>query len=45
MQEGSPVAYTSRALKDAEKRYAQIAKEMLAIKFGCQRFHQYIYIW
>ena len=43
MQEGSPVAYTSRALKDAEKRYAQIEKEMLAIQFGCQRFHQYIY--
>ena len=43
IQEGSPVAYASRALTEAEKGYAQIEKEMLAIKFGCQKFHQYIY--
>lgn len=42
-QEGNPVAYASKALTQAEKGYAQIEKEMLAITFGCQKFHQYIY--
>ncbi|XP_050404411.2 retrovirus-related Pol polyprotein from transposon 17.6 [Patella vulgata] len=38
-----PVAYASRSLRDSEKRYAQIEKELLGILFGCTRFHQYIY--
>lgn len=43
MQEDKPVAYASRALTETEQRYAQIEKEMLAIVFGAERFHQYVY--
>lgn len=43
MQEGKPVAYGSRALSDAQRRYAQIEKELLAIVYGCEKFHQYVY--
>ena len=43
MQQGRPVAFASRALTEAEQNYSQIEKEMLAICFACQTFHQYIY--
>jgi hypothetical protein len=43
MQDNLPVAYASRTLNKSEKNYAQIEKEMLAIVFGCTRFHDYIY--
>ena len=41
LQEGRPIAYTSRALTDTEERYAQIGKEMLAIVFSLEKFNQY----
>ena len=43
MQEGKPVAYASKSLNPTELDYAQIEKEMYAIVFGTERFHQYIY--
>ena len=43
MQEGKPIAYASRALTTTETNYAQIEKELLAIVFGVERFHQYTY--
>ena len=38
-----PVAYASKTLSDAETRYANIEREMLAIVFGMERFHHYTY--
>lgn len=43
LQEGRPIAYTSRAMTETQKRYAQIEKEMLAIVHCCKKFHQYIF--
>ncbi len=43
LQEGQPVAFGSRSLTECQKRYAQIEKELLAIVYGCEKFHKYIY--
>ncbi|XP_054287580.1 uncharacterized protein K02A2.6-like [Macrosteles quadrilineatus] len=38
-----PIAYASRTLSDAEKRYSNIDREALAILFAVRKFHQYVY--
>ena len=43
LQNGRPVAYSSRALTSAEANYAQIEKELLAIFSACEKFYQYVY--
>ncbi len=43
LQNGQPVAYASRALTDTETRYAQIEKELLAVVYGMEKFHQFTY--
>jgi len=42
-QDEKPLAYASRALTPAQQHYAQIEKETLAIAYGAQKFHQFIY--
>lgn len=45
MEDGSerPVGYASRTLTPAEKGYSQLDKESLAIMYGVQKFHYYLY--
>ena len=43
MQKGKPIAFASKSLSDAETRYANIEREMLAVVFGCECFHTYVF--
>ena len=38
-----PVAYAARVTNAAERNYVPLERETLAICFGCEYFHQYIY--
>ena len=38
-----PVAFASRTLNPAERRYSQLEREGLAIIFGVKKFHYYLY--
>lgn len=43
LQAGHPIAYASVTLSKSQRNYAQIEKELLAVVFGCELFHQYTY--
>ena len=43
MQNGQPIAYASKLLTTTQQAYAQIEKETLALVFGCEKFHHYLY--
>ena len=43
MQDGKPVAFGSKTLTSCERRYANIERELLAIVWGAQKFHTYVY--
>jgi len=38
-----PIAFASRSLSPAEKRYSQLDKEGLAIVYGVKKFHHYLF--
>ena len=38
-----PIAYASRSLAPAEKRYSQIEKEDLVVVWGVKKFHLFLY--
>ena len=42
MQNGKPVSYASRSLANVQKNYAIIEQKLLAVLFGCERFHQFV---
>ena len=43
LQNGRPISFASKSLSDCERRYANIEREILAVVFGCERFHTYVY--
>lgn len=43
IQNGRPIAYASKALTPTESRYANIERELLAVVYGCEKFHTYLY--
>ena len=42
-QDRKPVAFASKALTDVEARYANIERELLAVVYGYEKFHTYLY--
>lgn len=42
-QNDKPIAFASKALSPAETRYANIERELLAVVYGCEKFHSYLY--
>ena len=43
IQDGQPIAFASKSLMDTETCYANIKRELLAIIYGCEKFHMYLY--
>ena len=45
LQDGKPISFSSKSLSDCEQRYANIEREMLAVVYGCEKFHTCILVW
>ena len=43
LQDSKVIAYASKSLTPAETGYANTEHEMLAVVFGCLKFHHYLY--
>ena len=43
IQDRQPIAFASKSLMDTKTRYANIERELLAIIYGCEKFHTYLY--
>ena len=43
VQEGRPIQFASKAVSGAEKNYAPIEGEMLAVLYGVTKFHHFLY--
>ena len=43
MQNSKPIYFASRTLTETERRYANIERELLAVVYGCERFHHFIF--
>ena len=43
-QDGKSIVFVSKSLTPTEQRYANIEHELLAVVFGCERFHTCIYL-
>ncbi|XP_014676736.1 PREDICTED: uncharacterized protein K02A2.6-like [Priapulus caudatus] len=43
IQRDKPIAFASKSLSECEQRYANIERELLAVVFGCEKFHTYLY--
>ena len=43
IQDGQPIAFMSKSLMDTETCYTNIVRELLAIIYGCEKFHTYLY--
>lgn len=43
IQENQPIAFASKSLTECETRYSNIEREMLAVVFGLEKFHYYVY--
>ena len=43
LQDSKPIAFASKSLMDTETRYVNIKLELLAIIFGYEKFHMYLY--
>ena len=41
-QKTKPIAFASNVLTPAETRYANIEQELLAVVYGCEKFHSYL---
>ncbi|XP_055842401.1 uncharacterized protein K02A2.6-like [Episyrphus balteatus] len=43
LQDNRPLAFASKTLTECQRNYAQIEKELYAILFSCEKYHQFIY--